>query len=71
MSKKRRKPKWAVSYRVLDRRQDDKKFPLTRCKECRMRYWGVERDVKTNKVLREFSCKTRCEYYRLSKGVTT
>jgi len=65
MSKKRR-PKWGSVY-VRSKQGDDKKFPLTRCKECPIRYWAVEKDAKTGKVLREISCKNACEYYRLSR----
>lgn len=67
MSNKKRRPKWGkVNTKVQSKVDNDKRFPLARCKTCSIRSYGVLRDAETGKIEREFNCKKGCSYYQLS-----
>jgi len=56
----KRRPKWAIKMPVEDKTEETK-YPLSRCKRCPRRYYGLERDRDGN-VLREFACWDTCFY---------
>jgi len=44
-----------------------KKIEFSRCKNCPLKYYGVEKDAKTGKILRVFDCRKDCILLKKTK----